>query len=79
MCYFIENYPDMAKLSHQRAQLCNAKYQYPFFCASLALTKIVLDRLRDGSIDKQYEGEDSFRVLACKMHVILFKKLHDLW
>lgn len=54
-------------------------FLYPLFCTGLAISKITLDRLRDGTVDRIHTNDVSLTTTINELYVKLFKKLHDIW
>ncbi|CAI2387892.1 unnamed protein product [Moneuplotes crassus] len=75
-------------LQYHQEDICNIFHQskegtflkrYPFFCASLALSKIVLDRVRDRTCEKRFKPGRTFMTITCELHLQLFQKLSQIW
>ena len=79
MVYLIKNYLSLSKQIFHNAQEVNIKFRYPMYWAGLALTKLILDRLRDSTIDKLFSEDDSIITIANQIYVKLFKKFDEIW
>ena len=79
MVYLIKNHLNLAKQIFHNAQESQIKFRYPMYCAGLALTKLVLERLRDGTIDRLFGEDDSIITISNQFYVKLFRKFDEIW